>query len=74
MTSLVENVDGNKTYVLSAILAVLVALDHLGVLKGFDPNYVSMAEKLIGLATAAALRHGVQKAEDAATPVDAAPK
>ncbi len=58
LRQLANNVDGRKTYVIAAVLAIIVVLEYLGIIDA------SLAESLIALLGAgglATLRHGVAK-------------
>ena len=57
---------GWKTYACAAAFMIAQALEAAGVLARFDPALVHLVEMAFATMGAAALRHGVQKAEDKA--------
>lgn len=64
---MLEQFSGYKTYVFAGLFVLVKALEAAGLVQklGISPEVVQLIEASLFAGGAAALRHGVQKAQDA---------
>lgn len=68
---MLDQVSGLKTYIFAGLFVLVEALKATGTIQkfGLSPEVVQLIEASLFAGGAAALRHGVQKAEDAGSGV-----